>query len=71
MDKVKKITKMKAARDQTSVLQKLEEAGDGFQFLLQQVGDSLFASGVDLMSSKQDDEKINEVTELLRRISPE
>ncbi|KAK8854048.1 hypothetical protein M9Y10_016598 [Tritrichomonas musculus] len=67
----KKITKMKAARDQTSVLQKLEEAGDGFQFLLQQVGDSLFASGVDLMSSKQDDEKINEVTELLRRISPE
>lgn len=67
----KKITKMKAARDQTSVLQKLDEAGDGFQFLLQQVGDSLFASGVDLMSSTQDDEKINEVTELLRKISPE
>ncbi|OHS97726.1 hypothetical protein TRFO_36015 [Tritrichomonas foetus] len=66
----KKINRMTAARDQSSIKQKLDEAGDGFQFLLQQVGASLFASGVDLMSSTQDDEKINEAKELLRKMSP-
>ena len=65
-----KINRMTAARDQSSVKQKLDEAGNGFQFLLQQVGASLFASGVDLMSSRQDDEKINEAKELLRKMSP-
>lgn len=67
----KKISKMKAARDQENVRKKLDEAEDGFQFLLQQVSDSLFASGVDLKSKDQDDEKIKEAEELLKRISPE
>ena len=45
-----------------------EAPGDGFQFLLDQIGQSLFSSGVDLMSTKQNEEERSEVSRLLEKM---
>ena len=47
----------------------IEASGDGFQFLLDQIGQSLFSSGVDLMSTKQNDEEKNETRRLLDQMN--
>lgn len=65
-----KIKKMESARSKRNVQQMVSEAGDGFSFLLDQVSSSLFASGIDLMSVKQDNAKITEAKNLLHRMSP-
>ncbi|KAH0794288.1 vacuolar protein sorting-associated protein 11 [Histomonas meleagridis] len=66
---VEKVNKMEAARKQENVQSKLSQEIDGFEFLLKQVENSLFASGINLMALNQDDEELNEAKELLQRMS--
>ena len=54
----------------TNVDQQLKSMDDGFQFLLDQVELSLFSSGIDLTSSKQQNDDLNEAQELLQKMSP-
>jgi hypothetical protein len=61
-----KVARMSKPRDEASVRESLARSGDGFTFLLEQVRGSLFASGVDLMSSKQDETVLSEATQLLQ-----
>lgn len=65
-----KIQKLKSASEKTNVDQQLKSMDDGFQFLLDQVELSLFSSGIDLTSSKQQNDDLNEAQELLQKMSP-
>jgi tetratricopeptide (TPR) repeat protein len=61
-----KVARMSKPKDEASVKESLARAGDGFSFLLDQVRGSLFASGIDVMSARQDETVLSEASQLLQ-----
>jgi hypothetical protein len=61
-----KVARMSKPKDEASVKDSLARSDDGFSFLLDQVRGSLFASGIDIMSARQDETILSEATQLLQ-----
>ena len=63
-----KLKKMENARDNDHFIQQMEESPDGFDFLLKEIGNSLFSSDINLTEVGDDSKPLNGPKEFLARL---